>query len=315
MKNIITRIEAQKNNKNRVNIYIDEEYALACSTELVYFHGLKKGMEVKLEYLNEIVKDDNYLKCKNYALKFIEKTFKTENEIINKLTQRGYDSKSIEKTIVFLKEYKFVDDNSYSDMFIKQNITRFGKKKIKYKLLRKGINEETIDEKLNNISEDYEMESAFRIAEKKFNSLIKKESNSKNIYKKIGNLLLSNGYSFEIVNRILSKVVDNERINKVAVDQKINTKNVYEESIEDQYTKVKNVAQKRYNIIIKSENDSIKIYRRLYSYLLRRGYDNEIVKKVIKEIIWKFKLIFRKLKSSLGFYLNSWEGGTVTKTV
>ena len=34
--NIITKIEVGKRNKERVNIYIDEEYAFSISAELIY---------------------------------------------------------------------------------------------------------------------------------------------------------------------------------------------------------------------------------------------------------------------------------------
>ncbi len=40
--NKITNIEVQKRNEERVNIYIDNEFAFACYKELVYKEGLKK---------------------------------------------------------------------------------------------------------------------------------------------------------------------------------------------------------------------------------------------------------------------------------
>ena len=39
--NIITKIELGKRNKERVNIYIDNEYAFSISAELVYKENLK----------------------------------------------------------------------------------------------------------------------------------------------------------------------------------------------------------------------------------------------------------------------------------
>ena len=42
--NIITKIECGKRNKNRVNIYIDEEYAFSVDMEIVYKEGLKLSL-------------------------------------------------------------------------------------------------------------------------------------------------------------------------------------------------------------------------------------------------------------------------------
>ena len=81
MSNIITKIEIQKRNKDRVNIYLNGEFAFACSSELVYYHNLKNGMVVDLKKLSEIVEEDNYIKGKNSALKILEKSFKTERNV------------------------------------------------------------------------------------------------------------------------------------------------------------------------------------------------------------------------------------------
>ena len=43
----VTEIEIQKNNTERVNIYINNEFAFPCSSELVYKYGLQKGKEIE----------------------------------------------------------------------------------------------------------------------------------------------------------------------------------------------------------------------------------------------------------------------------
>ncbi|MCD3298125.1 recombination regulator RecX, partial [Clostridium botulinum C/D] len=46
MERLITKIEIGKKNKNRVNIYLDEEFAFACSADLVYYYKLAKGTRI-----------------------------------------------------------------------------------------------------------------------------------------------------------------------------------------------------------------------------------------------------------------------------
>ena len=43
----ITKIEVGKRNKERVNIYIDYEYAFSINMELVYKFGLKEKQETE----------------------------------------------------------------------------------------------------------------------------------------------------------------------------------------------------------------------------------------------------------------------------
>ena len=87
----ITKIEAQKRTKDRVNIYIDESYAFSVSAELVYREGLRKDLEINEEKLKEVVKEDNIIKCKNTALRIVERSYKTEKEIIEKLFFNFYE--------------------------------------------------------------------------------------------------------------------------------------------------------------------------------------------------------------------------------
>lgn len=277
MSSIVTKIESQKRNKDRVNIYINEEYGFSCSAELVYYHSLKKGGKIEKEKLQEIVKEDNYIKGKSYAIKLLERNFKTEKYIKDKLTEKEFDKECIERVLIFLREYKFVDDFKYADMFIREKINTYGRKKIKYLLLNKGIEEEIVKEKIYNIDCEKEKNAAYKLAEKKYKIAIKKESSLPKINKKIITYLLGRGYSYEIANFVVTNLNINNPIKKQEQE-----KQEHHKELEDIY----NIAEKRYNIIIKSESNNVKIYRRLSNYLLRKGYSFDDIKKVVNELIY-----------------------------
>ncbi|KYH30241.1 recombination regulator RecX [Clostridium colicanis] len=278
MEKTISRIEVQKKDKSRVNIFIDEEFAFACSADLVYYYSLEKGKKIDLGLLQDIVEEDNYLKGKNYALKIIERSYKSEKEIEDKLFNKGYGEKAVTRIIAFLKKYNFINDEKYAETFIKGKLSCNGKNKIKYLLLKKGISEDIIQNKLNSIKEDDEKACAFKLAEKKYVSLIKSESNLEKIYKKLGHYLVSRGYDFDVVKSTLDKVIKREDLFLHNLEQEDCSKE------EDDLEVLKTLAEKRYNILIKSERDSEKLYRKLSQYLIRRGYKWEYIKKVLKEI-------------------------------
>ncbi len=174
--NKITNIETQKRNEERVNIYIDNEFAFACYKEIVYKECLKKDMEVELERLRKIIEEEEFLKCKNSALRIVEKTYKTEKEMIDKLLQKGYEGIIIEKTIAFLKEYNFLNDEKYSLMYARDKSKIQGKNKIKYSLMKKGIDKDTIENTLESMDNSVEEETAYNLAIKKYRILSKKEN-------------------------------------------------------------------------------------------------------------------------------------------
>ena len=127
--NIITKMEISKRNKERINIYIDEEYAFSISAELVYKENLKVKYKVDVQLLRKLSDEDNYIKCKNTALKIIERTYKSEKELAERLELKGYDSHIIKRTINFMKEYNLLNDNSYATMYVKDKSKIAGKRK------------------------------------------------------------------------------------------------------------------------------------------------------------------------------------------
>lgn len=278
LKKIITKIEIQKRNKDRVNLYINDEFAFACRAELVYIHNITKGKSVDTNYLEEIIKEDNYIKCKSSALKIIERTYKTESQLISKLFEKGYDEKTVSRTVEFLKKYSFVDDEKFIQMYIKDKLKSNGRNKIKYDLIRKGIIEQKIDEKFSCIDNSIEKQVAFKLAEKKYNLLVKNEEDYRKIRKKVGELLMRKGYNSDIVSETLNNVIKKETY-------KLDKKDETGKKEKVDLCKLHQIAEKRYNIIIKSESDSKKLYKKLSEYLLRRGYSWENVKAVLSSVI------------------------------
>ena len=113
MNNIITNIELCKKNKERSNIYIDNEFAFAVSNEIIYKFHLKIKCNIDMELMTEIIKEDNYIKGKETALKYIERSYKTESEVRKKLLDKEYEEETIERIIEFLSNYNFINDNEY----------------------------------------------------------------------------------------------------------------------------------------------------------------------------------------------------------
>ena len=204
---VIPKIELQKRNKDRVNIYLDNEYAFSISMELVYKESLKPKMEIDVERLKDIADKEGYLKCKNTALRIIERSFKTEKEIRDKLKEKEYTDNQIEKTIEFLREYNFINDESYVKAYINDKLASRGRQKIKYDLIKKGVDRNLIDEKLSCIDSDDEKNTAFNLAQKKYNNIKKSESDTYKLSGKLYRFLMSKGYNYELVKDVVKEVM------------------------------------------------------------------------------------------------------------
>lgn len=208
----ITKIEVQKRNKERVNVYIDNVYAFAAFSELVYKENLRINCEVDEEKLLSIAKKENLAKCKETALKIIERSYKTEKEMQKRLMEKGFDSDSINIVISFLKEYNFINDNNYTKMYVKDKMASQGKQKIKYSLIRKGISSDIIDNVIEEIRVDDEEEVAFELAKKKYKSLLRSEKDRYKLWNKLCRYLVGRGYDYSISKDVTNQVLDMEDI-------------------------------------------------------------------------------------------------------
>lgn len=207
MEHIITKIEVQKRNKNRVNVYVNEDFLFACSAEIIYNYGLKSGEKIDIDKIKAIIEEDNYIKCKNDALHSIERAYKTEKQVVQKLLAKGYEKSTIEKAILFLREYNFLDDSKFADMYVKEKLLSQGRNKIKYSLMQKGLDESLIKEKLQSIDKEKEGDSLERIGMLKYQQLIKREEDTRKIYKKLGDYLMRRGYPWDDVKSFLNRTL------------------------------------------------------------------------------------------------------------
>lgn len=203
----ITKIEIQKRNKERVNLFLDDEYAFSLSAELVYKEGLKVNAEIDSEKLKVLAEHEGLLRCKESALRIIERSYKTEKEVRDKLKLKGYEDISINKSVEFLKEYNFLNDIKYAKAFISDKLNSSGSQKIKYALTQKGISKDIIDEELSKLNKDNEKDAAFNIAKKKFHILKKKENDNYKISSKLYRYLVSKGYGYDVINDVVKEVM------------------------------------------------------------------------------------------------------------
>lgn len=205
--NIITKIEIGKRNKERVNIYIDDEFAFSLSAEIVYKENLAPKQVIDVEKLTRLAREDEFMKCKSSALKIVERSYRTEKEIFNKLITKEYSKESINRTIEFLREYNLINDRNYVKMYVKDKLKSQGKNKIKYNLKRKGISDELIIEELSKIDDEDSKNGAIILAQKKYNELKRRESDQYKLSQKLYRFLISKGYNYDLASDVMKEVI------------------------------------------------------------------------------------------------------------
>lgn len=153
---VITKIEPQKKHKNRISVFLDDEFAFGLNDFDVKRLRLKTGMNLTVEELEHIKSEVIAQEAKNYALKLLDRCAYTEQALTRKLHDRSYDNASIQYTVNFLKEYGYINDEEYTKRYVASALSsgKSGIHKIRYDLAGKGISAEIIELVMSEFEEE-----------------------------------------------------------------------------------------------------------------------------------------------------------------
>ena len=194
----ITKLEVQKNDKNRVNLYVDDEFYSGIPAELVYLEHLKTGLEIDEKDLKKIIFENEKSKAMSRVTKYIGSSLKTQKQIRDYLRKKEYSDDTIEFVMSKLVEYNYIDDKKYAQAYVLTYGKKYGKLKLISQLKIKGVSEEIIE----CVLEDNKVDSIESVASK----YLKNKVMSYEVFQKLFRFLYSRGYEFDEINSYINKL-------------------------------------------------------------------------------------------------------------
>lgn len=205
---VIKKITAQKNNKDRFNIFFDDgasgQYAFSVSEDIFIKHDLRKGKELSEIELTEIFYHEEIQKSYNQAIQFLSFRMRSMKEVRDYLRDKGIDEGVSEEVIRRLQERKYINDEEFADAFVKTQINTTDKGPIilKEALRKKGITDIIIEEKLDkHYLQEIQLEKAIALCEKQK----RKGKTLSYVQLKINlqQMLVRKGYKKEIIHKAI----------------------------------------------------------------------------------------------------------------
>lgn len=137
---------------------------------------------------------------------------RTELQVKTYLKGKGYEDEVIQEVILHMKEYHYIDDFQYAEMYFRYGFEKGrGISRIKRELSEKGISAEIIDmayEELDEMPDQTDM--AMDIARSMIRGVDVDELDydaKQRLKAKIGRRLMSRGFSSDIVYKIIGRLV------------------------------------------------------------------------------------------------------------
>lgn len=206
----ISSIEDDRRDKDRSILVMDDGSTYPCHKELIVKMHLKPGTEIDEASLLEMVSADERLRAKDDAFSFLERGYKTLEEVRRRLSSKGYDEDTINSVSGLLEEYRLVDDERYARLYSGEKIRKAGILKIRHDLQAKGIDKATIEDAIGSMSPDAEKESCRSQASKKLELLRKRESDEWKLRGKLYGFLVNKGFSRDTVSSVLRELLSDD---------------------------------------------------------------------------------------------------------
>lgn len=199
----ITKLEVQKKNKNRINLYLDGEFYCGLSLETAMKNHLKENQTITEEGIKYLITQTEKENALSRAVGYISKSQKTKKQVLEYLQKKGYDEDTSLYVLSKLEEYHFVDDEIFAKNYIKYKNKTNGSKKIKMELKQKGIDDDLVNSAIENYAHD--RDGIEDVAQK----YLKNKERDIKTKQKAYRHLLSRGYSYEDITFTLNKIFKN----------------------------------------------------------------------------------------------------------
>jgi regulatory protein len=192
-----------KSGKSKCNIFLDGGYFCTLNLETIIKAKLKVGSEISKEEIEDIQAENEKLTAFDRSLKYLS-NLKTEKQVKDYLLSKGFTGKTVKYCISKLKDYEYIDDEAYANVYIQFHSNKKGKRLIKYELKAKGVNEEIIEKLLNKL--EYNTDNLLYLAEK----FVKNKPRDKKTAQKLFTHLMSKGFEYDNVVKTVKQIVQFE---------------------------------------------------------------------------------------------------------
>ncbi len=210
MEKIITDLELQKKNPNRINVYLDHEFAFGISR----FVGawLKQGEKLDELSITQLLEKDTREKAFQKAFQFINYRPRSVHEVKEKLEEFGFGGSIIDDVANELLNKKYLNDYEFAENWIASRVQSKPRSQemLRYELRKKLIPERIIEEALKLAPNNNEL--ALRLGKKYLRRFA--HLNEKEFTKKMTGVLARRAFPFSVIATVLMELknIRNESI-------------------------------------------------------------------------------------------------------
>jgi regulatory protein len=194
----ITKISAQEHNPDRLNVYLDEVFALGIGLDAAASQRLEVGQVLTPERVTEIKIADEIGRATESALGLLAARPRSVREIRDRLRQKGYEPATIDLAVEKLEGWGYIDDTEFARYWVENRAAHKprGHRLLEQELRQKGIDRELVKEAIAEAEID-EDSAALDIARAKLPSY--KNDDPQVARRKLVGFLQRRGFDYDVI--------------------------------------------------------------------------------------------------------------------
>jgi len=205
MAGTVTGLRYQKRTDERVNVYLDGQYAFALPA--LDAARLKVGQHLSDAEIAELQATDAAAKAYDKAVRYLGYRPRSTAEVRRALEEAEFAPEAIEAALVRLAGQVYLDDAAFAAYWV-ENRQRFrpkGEQALRQELRRAGVDKEIIDESLDGLDSS---EAAYAAAQPKATRLAGLAAEDPAAFKrKLGEFLLRRGFTYDVVRDVVARLL------------------------------------------------------------------------------------------------------------
>ena len=197
----VTAMKVQKRNPQRVNVYLDGEYAFGLAR--ITAAWLQIGQELDDEKIAQLRSQDSHEAAYQKALHFLDFRPRSCAEVQKNLGKKGYEAEVIEAVLERLERSGLINDGQFAQAWV-DNRSEFrprGRRALSMELRQKGLDDEAIESALSELDEDSLAIQAARKQARKLHGLPKPD-----FRRKLAGFLARRGFGYGVIEPVLERV-------------------------------------------------------------------------------------------------------------
>ena len=196
----ITSLTTQAKNPNRVNVFIDDEFA--CGLALAIALELRVGQVITRNELEQLDKRDDVHRARERVLRLLARRPYSSAEIARYLQRHKIDGEIVQIVIEDLSEARLIDDEAFAAYWVEQRRAFRPRSRLalRQELGQKGIRQDIVNDALTMLDETA---AARKIAQKqarRWDGLPEAEWRTR-----LTRYLMRHGYPYDVVVEVVAE--------------------------------------------------------------------------------------------------------------